>query len=114
VILIVYLVLGCFMESMAMVLLTLPVFVPLLLGLDFGMSKDALMVWFGILVLISVEVGMISPPFGLNLFVINAMAKDVPMAETYRGVIGFCLMDAIRLALLVAFPAIVLWLPGIR
>jgi tripartite ATP-independent transporter DctM subunit len=114
VILIVYLVLGCFMESMAMVLLTLPVFVPLLLGLDFGMSKDALMVWFGILVLISVEVGMISPPFGLNLFVINAMAKDVPMAETYKGVIGFCLMDAIRLALLVAFPAIVLWLPGIR
>ena len=114
VILFVYLVLGCFMESMAMVLLTLPVFVPLLLGLDFGMSKDALMVWFGILVLISVEVGMISPPFGLNLFVINAMAKDVPMAETYKGVIGFCLMDAIRLALLVAFPAIVLWLPGIR
>jgi tripartite ATP-independent transporter DctM subunit len=114
VILFVYLVLGCFMESMAMVLLTLPVFVPLLLGLDFGMSKDALMVWFGILVLISVEVGMISPPFGLNLFVINAMAKDVPMAETYKGVIGFCLMDVIRLALLVAFPAIVLWLPGIR
>jgi C4-dicarboxylate transporter, DctM subunit len=114
VILFVYLVLGCFMESMAMVLLTLPVFVPLLLGLDFGMSKDALMVWFGILVLISVEVGMISPPFGLNLFVINAMAKDVPMAETYKGVVGFCVMDAIRLALLVAFPAIVLWLPGIR
>jgi C4-dicarboxylate transporter, DctM subunit len=114
VILMIYFVLGCFMESMAMVLLTLPVFVPLLLGLDFGMSKDALMVWFGILVLISVEVGMISPPFGLNLFVINAMARDVPMAETYKGVIGFCMMDAVRLALLVAFPAIVLWLPGIR
>jgi tripartite ATP-independent transporter DctM subunit len=114
VILIVYLLLGCFMESMAMVLLTLPVFVPLLLGLDFGMSKDALMIWFGILVLISVEVGMISPPFGLNLFVINAMAKDVPIAETYKGVAGFCIMDAVRLVALVASPAIVLWLPGIK
>ena len=71
------------------------------------------MIWFGILVLISVEVGMISPPFGLNLFVINAMAKDVPMVETYKGVIGFCVMDALRLVLLVAFPVIVLWLPRI-
>ena len=113
VMLVIYLILGCFMESMAMVLLTLPVFVPLLLGLDFGMSKTALMIWFGILVLIAVEVGMISPPFGLNLFVINAMAKDVPMAETYKGVIGFCIMDVISLVLLVLFPVIVLWLPGI-
>jgi tripartite ATP-independent transporter DctM subunit len=110
----IYLLLGCFMESLAMVLLTLPVFVPLLLGLDFGMSPSALLVWFGILVLIAVEVGMISPPFGLNLFLINAMAKDVPMADTYRGVIGFCAMDGIRLALLIAFPALVLWLPGVK
>jgi tripartite ATP-independent transporter DctM subunit len=114
VIVVIYLILGCFMESMAMVLLTLPVFVPVLLGLDFGMSPSALLVWFGILVLISVEVGMISPPFGLNLFLINAMAKDIPMADTYRGVLGFCLMDLIRLAALIAFPAIVLWLPGLR
>jgi C4-dicarboxylate transporter DctM subunit len=110
----IYLLLGCFMESLAMVLLTLPVFVPLLLGLDFGMSPSALLVWFGILVLIAVEVGMISPPFGLNLFLINAMAKDVPMADTYRGVLGFCAMDILRLALLIAFPAIVLWLPGVK
>lgn len=114
VIIFIYLVLGCFMESMAMVLLTLPVFVPVLLGLDFGMSQNALLVWFGILVLVSVEVGMISPPFGLNLFLINGMAKDVPMAQTYKGVLGFCVMDMIRLALLIAFPVIVLWLPGIR
>ena len=73
-----------------------------------------MLVWFGILVLMSVEVGMISPPFGLNLFVINAMAKDVPMGETYRGVMGFCAMDILRLALLIAFPAIVLWLPGVK
>jgi TRAP-type C4-dicarboxylate transport system permease large subunit len=78
------------------------------------MSQGAALVWFGILVLVSVEVGMISPPFGLNLFLINAMAKDVPMRETYKGVIGFCAMDAIRLALLVFFPALALWLPGLK
>jgi C4-dicarboxylate transporter, DctM subunit len=113
-ILVVYFILGCFMESLAMVLLTLPVFIPLVLALDFGMSKDAVLVWFGILVLISVEVGMISPPFGLNLFLINAMAKDVPMGETYKGVLGFCAMDGIRLLALVLFPFLALWLPGLR
>jgi C4-dicarboxylate transporter DctM subunit len=110
----IYLVLGCFMESLAMVLLTLPVFVPLLLGLDLGMSPSQVLVWFGILVLIAVEVGMITPPFGLNLFLINAMAKNVPMGDTYRGVIGFCAMDILRLAMLAGFPALVLWLPAVR
>jgi tripartite ATP-independent transporter DctM subunit len=114
VILLVYFVLGCFMESLAMVLLTLPVFIPLVLALDFGLSKDALLVWFGILVLISVEVGMVSPPFGLNLFLINALAKDVPMRETYKGVIGFCVMDALRIVLILVFPVLALWLPGVR
>jgi C4-dicarboxylate transporter DctM subunit len=113
-ILVIYLILGCFMESLAMVLLTLPVFIPLVLALDLGMSQGAVLVWFGILVLISVEFGMISPPFGMNLFLINSMAKDVPMRETYRGVLGFCAMDALRLALLVFVPALTLWLPGIR
>lgn len=113
-ILVIYLVLGCFMESLAMVLLTLPVFIPLILSLDLGMSQGQVLVWFGILVLVSVEVGMISPPFGLNLFVINAMAKDVPMAETYKGVIGFCVSDVIRLIFLVTFPMLTLWLPGIK
>ena len=113
-ILLIYLVLGCFMESLAMVLLTLPVFIPLILSLKLGMSPAQVLVWFGILVLVAVEVGMISPPFGLNLFVINAMAKDVPMVETYKGVIGFCVSDVIRLVLLVAFPALVIWLPGVR
>ncbi|MBX9702416.1 MAG: TRAP transporter large permease [Acetobacteraceae bacterium] len=112
-VLVIYFVLGCFMESMAMVLLTLPVFVPLMLSLDFGLNPQQVLVWFGILVLVSVEVGMISPPFGLNLFVINAMAKDVPMAETYRGVLGFVVSDALRIALLVALPVLSLWLPGL-
>jgi TRAP-type C4-dicarboxylate transport system permease large subunit len=97
-----------------MVLLTLPVFIPLVLALDFGMSPSAVLVWFGILVLVSVEVGMISPPFGLNLFLINSMAKDVPMRETYKGVLGFCAMDAVRLAIIVLVPATTLWLPGIK
>jgi tripartite ATP-independent transporter DctM subunit len=111
-ILLIYFILGCFMESLAMVLLTLPIFVPLMLSLDFGMDKTQVLVWFGILVLMSVEVGMISPPFGLNLFVINAMAKDVPMGETYRGVLGFVASDFARILILALFPAISLWLPG--
>jgi C4-dicarboxylate transporter, DctM subunit len=112
-ILVIYFILGCFMESMAMVLLTLPIFVPLMLTMDFGMNPQQVLVWFGILVLVSVEVGMISPPFGLNLFVINAMAKDVPMAETYRGVLGFCASDCVRIVLLVLVPWLSLWLPGL-
>ncbi|MGG5887450.1 TRAP transporter large permease [Falsiroseomonas sp. HC035] len=112
-ILVVYLVLGCFMESMAMVLLTLPIFVPLMLSLDFGLDRTQVLVWFGILVLMSVEVGMISPPFGLNLFVINAMAKDIPMGQTYRGVMGFCASDLLRIVLLLFFPVLSLWLPGL-
>ncbi len=113
-IMVIYLILGCFMESLAMVLLTLPIFIPLVLSLDLGMSPAQVLIWFGILVLVSVEVGMISPPFGLNLFVINAMAKDVPMAETYKGVIGFCAMDALRLLLILFVPALTLWLPGVK
>jgi tripartite ATP-independent transporter DctM subunit len=112
-ILVIYFVLGCFMESLAMVLLTLPIFVPLMLGLDFGLDRTQVLVWFGILVLMSVEVGMISPPFGLNLFVINAMARDVPMGETYRGVLGFVGSDFVRILVLALFPAICLWLPGL-
>jgi TRAP-type C4-dicarboxylate transport system permease large subunit len=84
-----------------------------MLGLDFGMDKTQVLVWFGILVLMSVEVGMISPPFGLNLFVINAMAKEVPMGETYRGVLGFVASDLCRILLLAMVPAISLWLPGL-
>ncbi|MBP0464898.1 TRAP transporter large permease [Roseomonas sp. PWR1] len=112
-ILVIYFILGCFMESMAMVLLTLPIFVPLMLALDFGLNPQQVLVWFGILMLVSVEVGMISPPFGLNLFVINAMAKDVPMGETYRGVMGFVASDVVRIVILVFAPALSLWLPGL-
>lgn len=113
IILTIYLVLGCVMESLAIVLLTLPVFIPVILALDLGMNAVQTMIWFGILVLVSVEVGMISPPFGLNLFVINKMARDLPMIETYKGVIGFCISDILRIALLVLFPGFSLWLTGL-
>lgn len=112
-ILLIYFILGCFMESLAMVLLTLPIFIPLMLSLDFGLGREQVLVWFGILVLVSVEVGMISPPFGLNLFVINAMAKDVPMGETCRGVPGFVASDVFRILLPARLPVISLWLPGL-
>lgn len=109
----IYLLLGCVLESLAIVLLTLPVFIPVILTLDLGMSDAQTMIWFGVLVLVAVEVGMISPPFGLNLFIINRMSDGVPMSATYKGVIGFCLSDLIRLVLLVLFPSLSIWLTGV-
>ncbi|MGE3936226.1 MAG: TRAP transporter large permease subunit, partial [Rhodospirillaceae bacterium] len=100
------LVLGCLMDSLAMVLLTLPVFIPILFSLDFGLTKEQTAIWFGILALVSVEVGMITPPFGLNIFVINAMSKSVPIQDTYVGVSGFVIADILRITLLALFPAI--------
>ncbi len=108
--LLLYLVLGTVMDSLAMIFLTVPIFVPIITGLDFGIPAAEVGIWFGILVLMSAEVGLITPPVGLNLFVINAMAKDVSIAETYRGVLPFVVSDILRIALLVAFPAISLWL----
>lgn len=113
VILLVYLLMGTIMDALSVVLLTLPVFIPLILSLDLGMTEGETMIWFGILILIAVEVGMISPPFGLNLFVISSMLKDVPMSRIYIGVAGFCVSDIIRLGVLVLFPQITLWLASI-
>ncbi|MEN0000862.1 MAG: TRAP transporter large permease [Pseudomonadota bacterium] len=109
-ILLLYLLLGMVMDSLAMIFLTVPIFVPIVTQLDFGMPPDEVGIWFGILVLMAVEVGLITPPVGLNLFVINALAKDVPIAQTYRGVIPFVVSDIIRIAILVAFPVITLQL----
>jgi tripartite ATP-independent transporter DctM subunit len=103
--------LGCLMDSLSMILLTIPFFWPVISGLDFGMSHDHLKIWFGILALILVELGLITPPVGMNVFVINALAKDVPMSQTFRGVMPFFVAELFRVALLVAFPALSLWLP---
>lgn len=103
--------LGCLMDSLSMILLLLPIFWPIVLGLDFGMDVEDLRIWFCILALIVVEIGLITPPVGLNVFIINAMAEDVPMRESFVGVMPFLATDALRVALLIAVPAITLVLP---
>lgn len=113
VILVFYLALGCVMDSLSMILLTIPVFFPIIAGLDFGLGPEETAIWFGILTLIVVEVGLITPPVGMNVFVINALADGVPMAETFKGVTPFLVSDVVRIALLVAFPGIALWLPRV-
>ncbi|MBD9527203.1 TRAP transporter large permease [Paracoccus sp. PAR01] len=109
-ILLLYLALGCVMDSMSMLLLTIPIFYPIIAGLDFGMSREDTLIWFGILAVVVVEVGLITPPVGMNVFVINGMAKDVPMLESFRGVLPFLISDMVRIVILVAFPVITLWL----
>ncbi len=108
-----YLVMGCFMDSLSMILLTLPIFFPILQGLDTGLSPEATALWFGVLTLIVVEVGLITPPVGLNLFIVNRLAGDVPLGQTYRGVLPFVLSDLLRVGLILALPGIALWLPGV-
>lgn len=114
--------LGCLMDSMSMILLVLPFFWPVLMtinggpfqgadGAGFGLSTDELKVWFGILALVVVELGLITPPVGMNVFVISALARNVPMSTTFRGVFPFFLSEIVRVTLLLAFPALSLWLP---
>jgi TRAP-type C4-dicarboxylate transport system permease large subunit len=101
------------MDSLSMILLTVPIFFPVISAMDFGMSPEHVAIWFGILVLIVVEVGLITPPVGMNLFIINAMDRSTPMTATYKVVLFFVASDIIRVTLLVLFPAITLFLlPG--
>jgi len=108
--LLLYFVLGCVMDSLSMILLTIPVFFPMLMQLDFGLGPEETAIWFGIIALVVVEVGLITPPVGLNVFIINAIARDVPMLESFKGVLPFLASDAVRIVLLVAFPVLSLWL----
>jgi len=91
-----YLVFGCLMDSLSMILLTIPIFFPVISGLDFGMTTEHLAIWFGILVLIVVEVGLITPPVGMNLLIINTMDSDTPVLETYKSVLYFVASDIVR------------------
>ena len=109
-ILVFYLIFGCLMDSLSMILLTVPIFFPVISALDFGMSAEHLAIWFGILVLIVVEVGLITPPVGMNLFVINSMDRATRMIETYKAVLFFVASDIVRVVILVMFPAITLFL----
>ena len=109
-ILVMYLILGGPMDSLSMILLTIPVVYPVTLALDFGLSHEEFSIWFGVLTLIVVEVGLISPPVGMNLFVINSMSKGTSMGQTFAGVTPFLLSDLVRTIVLVAFPSISLFL----
>jgi len=106
VILLIYFVLGCALDALAMILLTIPIFFPIVSAVGF----DA--VWFGVVVVMVVEMGLISPPVGMNVFIIKGMAPDVSLGNIYRGVIPFVITQFILIALLVAFPAIATWLPS--
>ncbi|MCT8972859.1 TRAP transporter large permease [Microbaculum marinisediminis] len=110
-ILLAYLVFGCVMDSLSMILLTIPIFFPLIMTLDFGMGPEETAIWFGILVLITVELGLVTPPVGMNIFIINSLAPDIPLSQTYRGVVPFLIAEIIRIALLALVPAIILFLP---
>ena len=105
-----YVVLGAVMDELSMILLTIPIFFPVVMGLDFGMSQESVAIWFGIMVLMTVGFGLLAPPVGLNVYVVNGLAKDVPIGESYKGVMPFLISDVFRTVLLLSFPGISLWL----
>src|SRR5512140_2766402 len=110
-ILIIYIFLGCVMDSLAMILLTIPIFYPMIMGLDYwGMPAEDKSIWFGILALMVVEIGLVHPPVGMNVYIINRLAGDVPLVETFKGVLPFLASDLLRIVLLLAFPIISLYL----
>jgi tripartite ATP-independent transporter DctM subunit len=110
-ILLIYILLGCVMDSLAMILLTIPIFYPVVMGLEFvGLTATDTSIWFGILALMVVEIGLVHPPVGMNVYIINRLASDVPLVETFKGVLPFIASDFLRIGLLLVFPAISLWL----
>ncbi len=109
-ILLFYVALGAVMDELSMLLLTIPIFFPMVMGLDFGMPRESVAIWFGIMVLMTVGFGLLAPPVGLNVYIVNSMAKDVPISESYRGVLPFLISDTLRTTLLLFFPGISLWL----
>lgn len=120
--LVIFIILGCFMESLAMILVVVPFFWPTLIALNggdyataetsaFGLDTDSLKIWFGILALIVVELGLITPPVGLNVFIISSLSRDTPMSTVFRGVMPFFGAEIIRVALILMLPALTLMVP---
>ncbi len=105
-IMVMYLILGCLMDAMAMIILTVPIVFPIIVQLGFDP------IWFGIIIVMTVELGLIHPPVGMNVFVIKSVVHDVSFMTIFKGVIPFVLTDLLRLVILIAFPMIALWLPG--
>ncbi|NLD69551.1 MAG: TRAP transporter large permease [Limnobacter sp.] len=110
-ILVFYVILGCVMDELSMILLTIPIFFPMVMGLDlWGLDPTGKAIWFGVLILMVVGIGLIAPPVGLNVYIVNGLAKGVPIAESYRGVVPFLVSDFIRTILLLFVPALSLFL----
>jgi C4-dicarboxylate transporter DctM subunit len=104
-IMLMYLVLGCLMDAMAMIILTVPIIYPVIVHLGFDP------IWFGVIIVMTVELGLIHPPVGMNVFVIKSVVKDVSFTTIFKGVLPFIVTDIVRLVILIAFPVIALWLP---
>jgi C4-dicarboxylate transporter DctM subunit len=106
-----YIILGFFMDELSAVILTIPVVFPAVMGLDlWGLAYSDKAIWFGILMLMVMQIGLVHPPVGLNIYIINSLAKDVPMMETFKGVIPFLVSDFLRVILLFFVPSVSLWL----
>jgi TRAP-type C4-dicarboxylate transport system permease large subunit len=101
-----YLVLGCLMDALAMIILTVPIVFPVVVALGFDP------IWFGVIIVMTVELGLIHPPVGMNIFVIKSVVEDVKISTIFYGVLPFIVTDLIRLVILIAFPIIALWLPS--
>ena len=106
IILLIYIIMGCALDSLAMILLTIPIFFPVIANLGFDP------IWFGIIVVMVVELGLITPPVGMNVFIIKGMAPEVPLSKIYKGVLPFVIAQVVLIALIVFFPKIALWLPS--
>ncbi len=105
-IMLMYLLLGCLMDAMAMIILTVPIIFPVIVALGFDP------IWFGIIIVMTVELGLIHPPVGMNVFVIKSVVPELTFTTIFKGVIPFVVTDLVRLVILIAFPVIALWLPG--
>jgi tripartite ATP-independent transporter DctM subunit len=105
-IMVMYLILGCLMDAMAMIILTVPIIFPVIVQLGFDP------IWFGVIIVMTVELGLIHPPVGMNVFVIKSVVQEVSFTTIFKGVIPFVVTDIIRLIILIAFPMIALWLPS--
>lgn len=108
VIILIYVALGCIMDGISMLFMTVPIFLPIVLAFDIGLTPDELAIWFGIIALMVVEIGLITPPVGLNIFIIRSFAMDVPLSRTVRSLVAFLCADFAKVMLLVFFPAITL------
>lgn len=106
-IIVLYLLMGCVMDSLSMILLTVPIFLPIILGLEYyGLSVEEKAIWFGMIALVVMEVGLITPPVGMNVYIIHGVAREIPMGTIFRGVLPFLAWDLLRIVLLVTIPGI--------